>query len=128
MEHRRYQQTEQQYANERLRYYTERLNKGYLQELIPYQNFVTWRYTFDKKKLPINPLTGKPASPTDPATWGTLKEALKRLEVGYTNERTGRREWDHGLGFALGNTPFTAIDVDHTVGTNRTVYYPGKGA
>jgi primase-polymerase (primpol)-like protein len=77
-----------------------------------------WRYTPDRKKLPINPLTGAPASITNPETWGTANDALKRLALGYEN----------GIGFALNGTPFTVIDVDHTVGTNRTVYYPGKAA
>src|SRR5947209_2161028 len=122
MEHRRYHQTEQQYANERVSRYTEGLKRGDLQELYFYANFVGYTITPDKKKIPLNPRTGKAASPTDPETWGTLAEALRFLKNGYDNEITRRHEWPNGLGFALSHTPFTAIDLDRRVAGNRSLY------
>ncbi len=50
-------------------------------------------------KVPINPRTGRHASPTDPKTRGTFEEAR---ECGYAN-----------IGFMLSpNDPFTIIDLD----------------
>ena len=118
MERYQYRKLEQVYGREHVAHLTEQFCKGYFQELLPYSNFLVWRYTPDRKKLPINPRTRTLASPTNPDTWGTANDVLKRLALGHEN----------GIGFALNGTPFTAIDVDHTVGTNRTVYYPGKSA
>ncbi len=52
----------------------EKFNTGLLKELIPYRQFIVWKYQYiegKKKKPPYNPRTHYPASPTDPSTWGT---------------------------------------------------------
>lgn len=54
------------------------------------------------KKIPIDPHTGRRASSTDPASWGTYQEAAAYAR------RTGS-----GIGFMLTpNDPYTLIDVD----------------
>ena len=53
-------------------------------------------------KIPMNPLTGKPASATDPATWVSFDEA----------EHTPFKH----IGFALTKeAPYSVIDLDHPV-------------
>jgi len=70
--------------------------------LLRLRQWVAWRVeTRDDKptKVPVNPHTGGPASVTDPKTWGTFEEALKRdpLRVGFV---------------FTGSDPFVAIDLD----------------
>jgi putative DNA primase/helicase len=62
----------------------------------------------DKKptKVPHNPLTGRSASSTDPATWGTLEQAVERLSQGGYD----------GLGFVFTDEdPYTGIDLDRAL-------------
>ncbi len=77
-----------------------------------------WKYQEiegKKKKPPYDPRTHRPASPTDPNTWGTRKEALRALTTGLYN----------GIGFVFSETdPFLGIDLDHCVHTKR--YLPDK--
>src|SRR5438105_1422213 len=113
METHRYGATEQEHALIYARELRERFKGGLLKELLPYPNFVTWKYTKDNKKLPINPKTGRAASPTDPDTWTSAGVALKRLAEGREN----------GIGFNLSHTPFVAIDLDDRVHTNRRLDY-----
>ena len=57
-----------------------------------------------KGKQPINPHTGRLASPTDPTTWGTLEQALAAVD---------RYQLDgFGLGFAR-DGKLVGIDLDH---------------
>ncbi len=66
----------------------EKFNTGLLKEMTPYPQFVVRKDRYiegKKKKLPYNPRTHRLASSTDPATWGTLKEALKALSSGFYN-------------------------------------------
>jgi putative DNA primase/helicase len=82
--------------------------KGILRELAEYPNFVVWRYSVvdgQRKKPPFHPKTHEAASPTEPRSWGTLGTAL-------TAVATGRYQ---GIGFMLSNSPFTGIDLDHSV-------------
>ncbi len=82
--------------------------KGILRELAGYPNFVMWRYVLvdgQRKKPPFDPSTNKPASPTEPRSWGTLETALRELA-------TGRYQ---GIGFMLSHSPFSGIDLDHSV-------------
>jgi primase-polymerase (primpol)-like protein len=79
-------------------------------ELQPYSHFVTWIITAQGKKLPLNPLTGEAASPTNPKTWSTLDQALTALKHGKGT----------GIGFVFGDDdPFTGIDLDHCIQDNR---------
>lgn len=62
------------------------------------QSLPQWVAAGDNK-VPINPRTGDPADPTNPATWGTFAEAT----------RTGLKF----VGFVLSkDDPFTIIDLD----------------
>ena len=52
-------------------------------------------------KIPLNPKTGKRASPTNPNTWGTFVEAVDAHKI--------------GIGFVLTpQDPYCVIDLDHT--------------
>ncbi len=85
---------------------TERFAQGILAELVPYRNFVVWRYRLidgQKKKPPFNPNTHQPASPTDSETWGTLASALSAVATGNFQ----------GIGFMLSHSPFAGLDLDH---------------
>ncbi len=82
--------------------------KGILQELAGYPNFVMWRYSLvdrQRKKPPFDPNTHKSASPIEPRSWGTLETALTTLA-------TGKYQ---GIGFMLSHSPFSGIDLDHCI-------------
>ncbi len=82
--------------------------KGILRELAGYPNFVVWQYKVEngqRKKPPVNPMTHRPASPADRATWGTLASALLAVA-------SGRYQ---GIGFMLSYSPFSGIDLDHCI-------------
>ncbi len=93
----------------------ERLKTGLLKELVPYPQFVVWRHEEllgKPKKPPYNPRTHRYAETNDPSTWGTLDQALKALATSRYN----------GIGFVLApSDPFSAIDLDHCVHTNREI-------
>ena len=79
-----------------------------LAELQAYPSFIVWRYRVidgQRKKPPFNPNTHQAASPTEPRSWGTLESAL-------TAVATGRYQ---GIGFMLSRSPFTGLDLDHSV-------------
>jgi putative DNA primase/helicase len=72
-----------------------------------YPNWVCWRSEIEKgriKKIPIDPKTGKKASPNNPDSWGTFSEGV--------NYWTTHRANVKGIGFVLTNTPFTGVDLD----------------
>ena len=82
--------------------------QGILRELAEYPNFVVWRYSVvdgQRKKPPFDPNTHKPASTTEPRSWGSLDTALSALA-------SGRYQ---GIGFMLSQSPFSGIDLDHSV-------------
>ena len=55
-------------------------------------------------KIPFDPVTGKPASSTDPATWRCFTDAVAAFGRGGFN----------GIGFVFSKAdPFTGIDLDH---------------
>ena len=61
------------------------MNTNFPNKLTALPNWVCWRSERDDKahrntKVPYNPATGYKASPTDPATWGTLEQALLAQE------------------------------------------------
>jgi hypothetical protein len=84
-----------------------RVNRDRLARLIPYP-WVGWRYVpapgrAKPANMPINPRTGRPASVTDPRTWGDCPAAVEAVE---------RYKLD-GVGVVL--TPeagLTGIDLD----------------
>ncbi len=57
-------------------------------------------------KLPVDPATGKMASSTDSATWGTFNEAVAAVERWHAS----------GIGFVFGpDRRFTGLDLDHVI-------------
>jgi len=69
--------------------------------------WVCWRYENEPggrfRKVPVDPPTGRPASSTDPATWGTFEQAVDACAGGgYA-----------GVGFVFtANDPYCGIDLD----------------
>src|SRR6266571_1220694 len=93
----------------------ERLQSGLLSELMPYPQFVVWKYTMENKKLkkrPFNPRTHTAARTNDPTTWARVEPSLKALTTGRYN----------GIGFVFSEAdPFTGIDLDACVGKDGTL-------
>ncbi len=108
------EQTRQETASTYAAHLKERIEqKGILQELAGYPNFVVWHYKEEngqRKKPPVNPNTLHPASPTDRSTWGTLATALSAVA-------TGKYQ---GIGFMLSHSPFVGIDLDHCLQEGST--------
>ena len=75
-------------------------------ELRALSQWVAWRYAWEdgrSAKKRINPRTGRPASPTSPATWATFEEALAAVAAGTYD----------GVGFVFTpNDPYVGIDLD----------------
>ena len=71
--------------------------------------WVAWKSVWNPErnkydKLPISPETGRMASSTNSATWGSLRDAYKRAEVDDLA----------GVGFVLsGDDDFAGVDLDH---------------
>jgi putative DNA primase/helicase len=79
-------------------------------ELREYRQFVAWRYepngTNKQKKCPIDPHTGQKADTTDPSTWGSFEDAVRRTRVDDLD----------GIGFVFTDEdPFAGIDLDDRV-------------
>ncbi len=93
----------------------QRLEQGILSELLPFRQWVVWRYQLVKaqwKKQPFNPVTGRPAKTNDRNTWGTFAQAIYRLETGQY----------HGIGFVFSDDdPFTGTDLDNAVSEDGTI-------
>jgi primase-polymerase (primpol)-like protein len=74
------------------------------EELTTSHRWVNWRQVERNgkaTKLPVDPITGDPASCSNPTTWGSFDQALVRCEGGGVD----------GIGFQLGS-PFVGIDLD----------------
>ena len=88
-----------------------------LAELAAFDHWVAWkaetRSGRDKPtKVPYSPTTGRRASSTDPATWGTFDRAAAFAEV---------EEMD-GVGFVLGaNCPIGGFDIDGCIAADGAV-------
>lgn len=93
----------------------KRLEAGILAEILPYRQWVIWRYCLVNnqwKKPPFNPASGRAAKTTDRSTWGTFSQALYQLE-------TGRY---HGIGFVFSDEdPFTGTDLDKAVADDGSI-------
>ncbi len=74
-------------------------------ELHNYKQWVCWRRVHrTRTKLPISPATGKAASCSDPATWGTYPQA----------QTTASRLRLDGIGFVFtAADPYVGVDLDH---------------
>ncbi|MGH2480708.1 MAG: hypothetical protein ACRDHW_13720, partial [Ktedonobacteraceae bacterium] len=81
-------------------------DQGAYQELHALPQWVCWQPEMlggKLKKVPYNPRSGHKASTTVPQTWGTLTQALKRIELGYF----------YGIGFVLSEADsYCMIDLD----------------
>ena len=56
-----------------------------LKEILELNQWVNWQYRYingEWKKVPINPRNGHNASTINPQTWGTIHQAIKRLDLG----------------------------------------------
>lgn len=80
------------------------------QSLKTHPNWVCWKFMPNSsdpqkpKKVPMNPKTGKCASASNPATWGTYEQAINRLNQGGFD----------GIGFVFSkNDNFVGIDLDN---------------
>jgi hypothetical protein len=71
-----------------------------------------WRWT----KPPVNPRTGRLASPTNPATWGTFDEAMAYLEA--------HPDKVDGVGFVLGDG-WAGVDLDDSRNVTTGELTPG---
>ena len=73
------------------------------------RQWVCWKLKFEDgkwKKVPVDPKTGKFASPIDPSTWGTFDQACE-----YYNRR--KNKGIMGLGFVFTkDDPVTGVDLD----------------
>ncbi|MEQ1735517.1 MAG: phage/plasmid primase, P4 family [Rhodoglobus sp.] len=82
---------------------------GIPEELRKLPQWVAFKYTAPKKpgakhgKVPIDPRTGKNASTTNFATWGTFAQALERTH----KDNLG------GVGFVFTDSGYGGVDLDH---------------
>jgi len=76
-------------------------------ELAGLRQWVAWRWEDRDGKLtkpPLNPHSGAHASTTDPATWGTLQDAIRFCQ---------EHPWAAGVGFVFTkDDPYVGIDLD----------------
>lgn len=61
-----------------------------------------WVCTLNESKCPWMPNIARPASPSDPRTWGTFTDAVKAVM---------REDYD-GIGFVFGDDGIIGIDID----------------
>lgn len=84
------------------------LPQGALSEILQLNQWVNWQYRFihgEWKKVPVNPRNGHNASTINPRTWGTIHQAVKRLELGAVD----------GIGLVVTEAdPYCFVDVDHS--------------
>lgn len=79
-------------------------------ELRERNQWVVWRLAHrpgqpKPTKVPYDAVTGRKASSTDPRTWRSWYDAIRRL---------ARDKSMHGLGFAFStDDPYTGVDLDH---------------
>jgi hypothetical protein len=78
---------------------------GIPRELTERPQWLCWRWSRPRErwsKVPVRSDTLRPASSTDPSTWGAFSEALNRY-------LTGRVD---GVGYALDGPPYCGFDLD----------------
>lgn len=76
-------------------------------ELKGFSQWVRWKYDSEKKKIPINPKTGRYAKVTDLTTWSDYQDTLGSV---YSHQ---------GMGFVLTeDDPFGIIDLDKCIQDN----------
>lgn len=82
------------------------------EELKARNQWVVWKAASRNGKLtkiPLDPKTGGPAKSNDPATWGTLDQAVSHYQAHQGNGVAG-------IGFMFSSDdPYTGIDLDHAV-------------
>src|SRR5437763_14511506 len=94
--------------------FREKFQLGMLSELLPYPQFVVWKYTIEQgklKKRPFHPRTNLPAKTNDPSTWTDVNQALKALATGRYN----------GIEFVFSERdPTIGTDIDQCLGNDGT--------
>jgi primase-polymerase (primpol)-like protein len=90
-------------------FYRERLLPlDSLSEIVHLHQWINWQYRLvhgERRKVPIIPRNGHNASTTDPSTWGTLHQAIKRLELSPVD----------GIGLVVTQAdPYCFVDIDHS--------------
>lgn len=81
-------------------------------ENIPDELKVRPQWVTHKKKIPLNPKTGKAADTTDPMTWGTFDEACQSAEHRHHT----------GIGYVFSaDDPFVGIDLDDCISEDTHV-------
>jgi len=82
-------------------------------ELRALPQWVPWRVEIRKgkpTKVPLNPHTGKRASSTDAATWGTYRQALATLDA-------------DGIGFVFSaDDPYVGVDMDNCLSATGALH------
>jgi hypothetical protein len=85
-------------------------------ELRERKQWVVWRHenrAGERKKVPYDPRTGKAASTTEPATWGSFEDALNALRrSGHSVPRTTTASI--GASLATAAVTDSAVVTDHT--------------
>jgi len=80
------------------------------EELKKFPQWVCWKkvkYQGKIKKIPIDSSTGRPASISDPSTWGSFERAIKYYEAHKNNGI-------EGVGFVFtAEDPYCGIDIDN---------------
>lgn len=77
------------------------------EELKALPQFVTWKYNTKKSKLPCSIASGRVADAHDPASWGSIDQAMEAYQ----------RLKHAGIGFDFtAGDPYTGIDLDNSIG------------
>lgn len=86
-----------------------------LSEILQLNQWVNWQYRSingEWKKVPINPRNGHNASTINSQTWGTIHQAIKRLELGKVD----------GIGLVVTEAdPYCFVDVDHSADKKKRI-------
>src|SRR6266446_7893744 len=95
--------------------------RGAYKELHDLPQWLNWQYQLingELKKVPINPRTGHNGSTVNPRTWGTLPQALKRVEFGKVE----------GIGIVVTqNDPYCIVDIDGSADRQKRIITSALG-
>jgi putative DNA primase/helicase len=82
---------------------------------IPDELKILRQWVCHRDKVPITPINGYPASPTDPSTWRCFTEAVQYAER------------CDGIGFVFSkNDPYVGVDIDHCIDDNNALSTDAK--
>ncbi len=97
-------------------FYRERLLPlDSLSEIVHLHQWINWQYRLvhgELRKVPIIPRNGHNASTTDSSTWGTIHQAIKRLELSPVD----------GIGLVVTQAdPYCFVDIDHSADKKKRI-------